>query len=95
MNSWIIRTKKAFYDPDRGSMPIVGIWQGSRDELCTWLREQDHALFQLEVAPIDNFGLILNFRLDPNSDDQVTDILGADLDELSSYDHEADWQPLG
>lgn len=95
LNSWIIRTQKAFYDPDRGTMPIIGLWQGELDALCEWLEEQDHPLHELEAAPIVNFGVMIDFNLDPNRTDRVTDILGADLDELSSYDHEADWQPLG
>ena len=95
MNSWIIRTQKAFYDPDQGIMPLIGFWQGELKELCDWLRDQDYRLHELEVAPIHNFGVLIDFNLDPNKPDPVTDILGADLDELSSYDHPAEWQPLG
>ena len=91
---WIIREKKAYYDPDGGALPVIGIWHGALDELTCWLREQDYDLYKLEVAPWTNLGLMLRLTHDPNRADEVTDVLGADMDELASYDHQGDWQPL-
>ncbi len=93
-DAYIIRIKKPFYQPDQGTTPIVGIWQGSPQELRHWLTEQDWPVHQYEIASFCNAGFLFQITHDPNRSDEITDILGIDLDEFASYDHGGNWTDL-